>query len=457
MDPILPESERRWLRALLVLGTFTVAIVLLGLVANIVLYFSDILLILALSWLFAFILSPVVGRILRAFPSLPRGLVVVFVYSGLFVVVIGLVLAIAGTLASSIGQFVNNPPKLDQLSQILAPWQERLDALGINVKLTDLANQAKDALVSFGSTLVKPLTDLALASLGMLGNLVMIVFVSLFIVIDKDRMVAFANRLVPPRWSDEANLFETSVAESFGGFLRGQAIQGLSYGAIAAVGSVVLGIGYAPATSAAVALLQMIPFFGPFFSWAPPVLAAVLTQPNALIPIIVVMAVGWFIVMNVISPRVMSDSVHIHPVVVLVSVLIGIKLQGILGAVFAIPVAAVISSFFFFYLGRTAGGQKVATRAAMRVGQREGRRVRVPTPPVSATGSSDTPSAGAGTAAVDHTGGPRPEGTVAVSGNGAPTGGGLGTESGLGVQGVWPDAGQASSVDPVATDRTARS
>jgi hypothetical protein len=149
-----------------------------------------------------------------------------------------------------------------------------------------------------------------------------------------------------------------------------------------------------------VAIFQFIPFFGPFVSWAPPVVAAILTQPEAIIPIILVMAVGWFITMNVVQPRVMASSVGIHPVVVLVSVLIGLRIQGVIGAIFAIPVAAVISAFFFHYLNRTQGGPRdVTSRAARRVEEREGRPVRVPTPPA-VTAPGGTPAeAGAGAAA----------------------------------------------------------
>jgi len=130
-----------------------------------------------------------------------------------------------------------------------------------------------------------------------------------------------------------------------------------------------------------VAVLQMIPFFGPFFSWAPPVAAAALTG-NPVLPIFMVMAVGWFITMNIVQPRVMSQSVGIHPVMVLIAVLIGLKLQGWIGAIFAIPVAAVISTFFFYYLDRSVGGPRdVASRAARRLEEREGRPYRVPTAP----------------------------------------------------------------------------
>jgi hypothetical protein len=95
------------------------------------------------------------------------------------------------------------------------------------------------------------------------------------------------------------------------------------------------------------------------------------------------MGAGWFVTMNFIQPRVMSSAVGIHPVVVLLSVLIGLRLQGVVGAIFAIPVAAVISAFFFHYLKRSQGGPRdVTSRAARRLEQREGRPVRVPSPPV---------------------------------------------------------------------------
>ncbi len=112
--------------------------------------------------------------------------------------------------------------------------------------------------------------------------------------------------------------------------------------------------------------------------------------PNATLWIAVVMAVGWFITMNIVQPRVMATSVGIHPVMVLVSVLLGLKIYGVVGAIFAIPVAAVISAFFFHYLSRSATGTRdVASRAARRVEERAGHKVRVPVPPSAPSGASE--------------------------------------------------------------------
>jgi hypothetical protein len=86
--------------------------------------------------------------------------------------------------------------------------------------------------------------------------------------------------------------------------------------------------------------------------------------------------------MNVVQPRLMADSVGIHPIVVLGSIIIGGKVAGIPGAIFGIPVAAVLSSFFFYYLSRaSADSRTVAQRAARRVSEREGRPVVPPEPP----------------------------------------------------------------------------
>lgn len=383
----LIEQEGRWIRALLILATLTVGLVFINLAADVIVYFSDIILIVVMAWVFAFVLNPVVDGFVHVAPKVPRIVPVVVVYGLLFVILIGLGLVIATQLANSIVDFTEELPTLqERVPEIVAPWQQQLDDVGLQVDLVVVLDQALQELARSSGQFVGPLQDVAFASLGMLGNVVIMVFLSLFIVIDKENLLGFFNRITPPRYAPEVRLFQTSVASSFGGFMRGQAIQALVLGSVAAAGSLFLDIDYMPLTSALVAFFQFIPFFGPFVSWSPPVVAAILTQPDAIIPILIIMWAGWFVTMNFIQPRVMSSAVGIHPVAVLLSVLIGLRLQGVIGAVFAIPVAAVISAFFFHYFNRSRGGPRdVASRAARRLEERQGRPVRIPTPPVVGT------------------------------------------------------------------------
>ena len=109
-----------------------------------------------------------------------------------------------------------------------------------------------------------------------------------------------------------------------------------------------------------------IPFFGPFVAWAPPVIVAVLQRRARPCPTAILMGVGWLVVMNILQPRLMQEAVGIHPIVVLGSVLIGSKIAGITGAIFGIPIAAVLSAFFFHFLILTREPSPVADRAARR-------------------------------------------------------------------------------------------
>src|SRR4029079_4484288 len=144
------------------------------------------------------------------------------------------------------------------------------------------------------------------------------------------------------------------------------------------VTSALLGLPYLAVTTAAAGVLMAIPFFGPFVAWAPPVIVAILAVPGATLPAVILMGVGWMAVMNILQPRLMQEAVGIHPIVVLGSVLIGSKVAGVTGAIFGIPIAAVLSAFFFHFLILNREPAPVTTRAARRVEEREGRKVRIP-------------------------------------------------------------------------------
>jgi predicted PurR-regulated permease PerM len=371
LDAIAPGGrERRLVSAILVLGTVVLFFVAINLAASAVGFFGDILLAFFLAWLLAFIISPVVTTIVDLIPRLPRVLATVLVYTVIVAIIVFLILIVAQALSTSITQFAESLPTIRQnIREIVAPAQAWLSSIGLGQ--VDLATQAQavlDNLDDFAAQLIVPLQAIAVASLGAIGTMLIVFILSIYMVIDRDLIMAFLFRLVPPAYAEEARLLQTSVARSFGGFLRGQAFMGLVY------------FGAALSTTSA-GVLMAVPFFGPFVAWAPPVLVALVTKPDAALPAFAIMGAGWLVVMNVLQPRIMQGAVGIHPIVVLGSVLVGSKIAGIPGAIFGIPIAAVVSSFFFHFLHRSAGDRTVAGRAAKRVSEREGRQVVVPREP----------------------------------------------------------------------------
>ena len=385
MSSGLTPRERRWLDVVLFLAAVALTFVVLGYLANLLAAFGDLILVFFLAWLLAFILTPLVVR-LAALPFLSRGGAVFIVYILLFSGLVTLAVFIAGALTSSIADFISNVPKLrNDLPNIVFPWQERLHRIGFDIDLAAQATAFLDNLSRYATQLAGPLQQVAVASLSALGSLLLIIVMSLYMVADRDRLLASAFRLVPPQYKEEARVLERSVARSFGGFLRGQAILGIVYAAVAMIASAVFGLTYLAGTTAVSGLLMAIPFFGPFLAWAPPVLVALFTKPDAALGTLIIMAAGWLVVMNMLQPRLMADALRIHPIIVLGSVLVGSKIAGISGAIFGIPIAAVLSALFMHALGRNVDNSPVATRAAQRLERREGRPVRVPREPDPAT------------------------------------------------------------------------
>jgi predicted PurR-regulated permease PerM len=377
----LTPRERRWFDAILALLAIALGFVVLGFVGEVFTIFGDLIMVFFLAWLLAFMLGPIIERV-HAIPFISRTGAVLAVYLLIFGGLVVVTLVVAAALVSSITDFIANLPGLRaNLPSILEPWQARLNELGLQVDLEAQTVVFLDNISGYAAQLAVPLQQLAVASLGAVGNLLLTVVLSLYMVADRDRLIAFMFWLVPSGYKAEAEVLEEAVARSFGGFIRGQVVTGLAFAAICLIASVAFGLDFAPVTTALAGLLMAIPFFGPFFSWIPPVLVAILSKPDTTLGVGIIVAIGWLVVMNGLQPRIMSTSLRIHPIVVLGSVLVGLKVAGVPGAIFGIPIAAVISALFLHALSGRRGAGPVAERAAARVGRREGRLIRQPREP----------------------------------------------------------------------------
>jgi predicted PurR-regulated permease PerM len=381
--PPLEARDRRLLGIVLLLAAVALSFVVVGFIADLFYFFGDIILVFFLAWLIAFIISPIVSRLATLVPRLPHAVATLLVFA--LVVAVALVALVSGAaaLAGSITQFLASIPQIERdLPTILAPFQAWLGSLGL--EQVDLVAQATALLANLddlAGSLVQPLQQLAVASIGVVGLLLITFFLSVWMVLDRDRILAFLYRLIPPGRTAEARLLQSSVSSSFGGFLRGQALMGGTYFVIAFATHLLLGLPLTPLSAVTAGILMAIPFFGPFVSFAPPILVALIFVPDAIVATAIIMGSGWFVLMNILQPRIMQGAVGIHPIVVLGSVLVGAKLAGIAGAIFGIPIAAVISAFFFHYLGEASAERTVTSRAARRLEQRGGRNVRVPREP----------------------------------------------------------------------------
>jgi predicted PurR-regulated permease PerM len=357
------ERRASWIEALIVLATIAAGFIVLGFLAT---YFRDYFhlgLIFFLAWLLAFLVSPVADFLQRRLHRLPRVVAVIGVIVPviLFGAIIGvrIVLAIGQSfaeLAAALPGLIANPPPM--LTDIQAWLEARGIATDVTSAYESIVGGILGALAGGAGTLFAG----AASALGTFVDAIVVITLAIFMAIDRDKIMQFGIDLMPVARRGDQLLFRRSVSAAFSGFIRSQLILGALYGLWALLVSLVFGLPYVAATTFLTGLIMAIPIYGPYVSWLPPVLVAMLVSPTTALPVAVVMLVGWFINMNILAPLVRSDSLQVHPIVVTFAFLLGAQLAGPIGAIIAIPVAAVVQAFFFVYRDRYSGSKNPGTK-----------------------------------------------------------------------------------------------
>src|SRR5688572_6415791 len=301
-----------------------------------------------LGWLLAFLLDPIVDWLVADLPWLPRGPAAALT----FVLVAAITTIAAGLVAlsfvESIADVLEGGPSLDEaLSEAGASAQAWATSIGVQIDVDELVDQF---VVSLESQLGDILTSALGGSLTVVTLGTTIIFIAVVMVANKASFLAFARRLMP---SDRLDLFDAlsfAVDRSFGGYIRGQFGLAILYGVFVSVIALIFDVPFLPFIGVTTALLQTVPFFGQLVSWVPLVLVTFVFRPEQLLPVAVVMAIGWLLMQNVIAPRVMGSAVGLSPLIVLAAVFIGGAVAGPLGAVFGVPIIAALASVFTAWL-----------------------------------------------------------------------------------------------------------
>jgi predicted PurR-regulated permease PerM len=344
----LSHRERRMVSAALYLLPIVLALVTIALVRDMWPPFRQIAIMFFLGWLLAFLLDPIVTWLVDHVRWLPRGLAAALTFvvvAAITIIATGLV---ALSFADSIAEVIEGGPSfIEELSEDVTAFQTWAESVGIPIDLPELVD-------SFVGSLQAQLDDILANALG--GSLTIvtlgttIIFIAVVMVGSKASFLTFTRRLVPTDSLPLMDALTLAIARSFGGFIRGQFGLAIVYGVFVSVIALAFGVPFLPFIGVTTALLQTIPFFGQLVSWVPLVLVTFVFVPDQIVPVIVIMAVGWLVMQNIISPRVMGTAVGLNPLVVLAAVFLGGAIAGPLGAVFGVPILAAIVTVFVAWL-----------------------------------------------------------------------------------------------------------
>jgi predicted PurR-regulated permease PerM len=293
--------------------------------------------ILVIAIFLAVALGPVVEFFVRH--KVKRGLAILLTYLMLLGSVFGLGLLVVPPIVNGVNDFVDNVPGYVQDLRDSKTFAKYDDKYHIT---PELEKQAKK-LPTHLTDAVSGLRSVTVGVFGVVVQLVTILVMTFFLLLDGRRILAFAFRELGPERGPRVQNIGEDVYKAVGGYVAGNLLISVIAGILSYFMMLILDIPFAVPLAVLVAFFDLIPLVGSTSAGTTiAIVAAIVGFPGKLIAWVVFLVVYQQVENNVIQPVVYRRTVAIHPLIVIVAVLIGGSLLGILGALLAIPVAATL-------------------------------------------------------------------------------------------------------------------
>lgn len=300
----------------------------------------DILLLFFIALIIASLIDPFADWFEKK--RMPRGLAVLLIY----VFALGIFAAIALVLV---------PAFTDQLSQLSANfgdyWNRFLNSLSTLKNwgaqyglLEQMKKVIPDALQTGGYTIQRLLSSVFGFFHGVF-SLVLVMVMAFYLVVEEDGFRCFLRLVTPEEHHQYLTVLWGRIKEKLGKWLRGQLALDLIVGSMSYLGFLIFDVQYALLLGVMAGIFETIPYAGPIFT---AIVAVFLTfvQSGSLVKPLFVLAICVVVQQlenHILVPKVMQKAVGLNPVVSILSLLIGYRLMGVVGALLAIPIVTVIS------------------------------------------------------------------------------------------------------------------
>jgi predicted PurR-regulated permease PerM len=296
--------------------------------------FAHVILIAAFGGILTISLAPLVARLER---WAPRRAAVVIVFFGTLLSVLAFVAVLVWQLATEGERLAS------QLSGIVDALQGKDPLLlGLYGIPPNVQESLRDAFVPLASTLPARTAAIALALVSSLVDLVLVLVITFYLLLDERRLRIAALRSLDPQTRPAVRRVLQEVATVFGAYVRAQLLLAVSIGVLVGVALVLLGVPYALFLAMFAAVAELIPMVGPIAGAIPALLVAA-TMP---FPAIVWVAAAFLVIQqlesNWLMPRLSGHAVGLHPIGSILALALGFELSGVIGALFAVPVAGLL-------------------------------------------------------------------------------------------------------------------
>jgi predicted PurR-regulated permease PerM len=272
-----------------------------------------------------------------------RGVAIMVVYLGLLAVPLLLIALIVPPLITEANRFAENVPEYSRDVTKFVQENERLRELNQDYDITTKLEEEAEKLPSRLGGAAETLRDVGIGIVNSLFALLTILVLTAFLLANGRRWVDAALATRPPEQAERLRRSRDHIASAVGGYVAGALVIAFIAGFATYVMLAILGVPFRAPLAVIAGLFSLIPLVGATIA---AFLIGIVTLfedfPTATI-VWVIWAIAYQQVENhLIQPQIQKRTVHVHPFITIVAVLLGSSLLGVLGALVAIPLAASI-------------------------------------------------------------------------------------------------------------------
>lgn len=304
----------------------------------------------------AYLLTPLTDRLERLGVNRLAAALLIITLVVLFFVL--LILLVAPILGGQLSSFIENVPGYVRKLQSLItdpsrPWVQKLVGAGINTDkgFSDLVTQGMGWITTF----LKSLWSGGAALVSLFSLIVVTPVVAFYLIYDWHRMVRTVDGWIPVRQRETIRELARQVDGAISGFVRGQTAVCLILGSFYAITLTLSGLNFGLLIGLISGLITFIPYVGSMTGLVLSVGVAVAQfwpEYTSILIVLGIFLIGQFIEGNVLSPKLVGESVGLHPVWIIFALLAFGYLFGFVGLLVAVPLAATIGVLCRFAMRR---------------------------------------------------------------------------------------------------------
>ena len=274
------------------------------------------------------------------------------------IILIPALIALAGMIDEQLALFINAVPKyMSSLSQkiepLIANLQDSFPALSREKIREYLQGNISNGLKLLGSVLRKLITS-GYALFNIVSLLLITPVVAFYMLRDWNDFIKKVDSLLPKSYKKEIRNQAKAIDKIISSFIRGQLSVCVLLGSFYAIGLTLVGLDLGMLVGFIAGIISFIPYVGSIVGFIT-AMAIAFAQFDYWVPIaqvVGVFAIGQFLEGNFLTPKLVGDSIGLHPVWVMFALLAGGVLLGFLGLMIAVPLAAVIGVLVRFAISK---------------------------------------------------------------------------------------------------------